>query len=114
MVLMLAPAPSKSCSAVMMVVACVAFAAEASCAVTPCVNTPTSTRARSGATETAAVPTAVMDAGRPGNCAQDTAVNATAKISCVGFIEQPSLPTLPGICLLDYRIVIQYIPAAIC
>src|SRR5260370_40676768 len=103
MVLMLAPPPSKACRAVMIVLACEAFAVEASCAVAPWVNTPTSTRARSGATDTDAVPTAVMDAGRTEICAQDTAANTTPIIRRVSFIERPSLAGLPGISYFGLR-----------
>src|SRR5689334_15110187 len=56
----------------------VAFVVVASCAVAACVTTPTSTRARSGGTETVASPTAVMEAGREGTCAHDVAASAQA------------------------------------
>jgi len=73
----------------MTAVACVAFATVASCAVAPWVTTLMSTRARSGVTDTVALPTAVMDAGRAGIWAQDAAgsTNVKARLAILRLLD---------------------------
>src|SRR5579883_141243 len=78
---MVALDPNSDCSAVITLLARLAFDCDASCAVAAWVNTPTSTRARSGCTETDAVPTAVIDAGADGLCAHAMAARTLPKMT---------------------------------
>src|SRR6202035_6004896 len=70
----------------------------ASCAVADCVTTLMSTRARSGATETVASPTAVTDGAREGTCAHDVAARARATSNFVSLMINLSWPAY--LCLL--------------